>query len=76
MNVILGAIKGVAPFVEVQGYQMHTTARSVLKWKKTEMAVQKLSTLVQPKRIYFMNGKNMDLKSGDIGLIWLIILSV
>jgi hypothetical protein len=44
---------------------MHFTVKSVFKWKKIEMVVQKLLILVLQELICFMKGKNMVLKNDD-----------
>ena len=64
-NAILGATKADVLFVGVLGSLTLTTARSAPKWKRTGMGAQRLLILDRPKRIYFMNGRSMVLKSGD-----------
>ena len=72
MNAILEVIRDAVPFVEVLAFPMHIIAKNVHKWKKIEMVVPKLLTWVLLKLICSMNGKNMDLKSGDLYILYSI----
>jgi hypothetical protein len=65
MNATLEATKDAVQFVEAQEFPTHTTARNVHKWKKIEMDVQKLLTLVLRRLIFSTSGKNMDSKNAD-----------
>ena len=65
MSATSAATKAAVRSVVGQEYQMLITARNVLRWRRIGMDVLKLSTWALQRRIYFMNGKNTDLKSGE-----------
>jgi len=67
MNVTTETHKDDALYVEVQGSQMHSIARSVFSLKKIETDAQKLSIWVVPRRIYSMKERNMGSRSGEEG---------
>lgn len=57
-NATMDLTKAGVSFVEAQELATLTTAKNVLCWKKTEMAVLRLSILEAQKRIYSMKGRN------------------
>ena len=58
--------RGGVSFAAALEYRTPTTARNAPSKKKTEMAVQRLSTLDPRKQICSMKGKNMGSRKGSI----------
>ena len=65
-NATMGLTRGGVSFAAALEYRTPTTARNAPSKKKTEMAVQRLSTWDHRKQICSMKGKSMGSRKGSI----------
>jgi hypothetical protein len=65
MNAITGVMKGDVSFAAILALPMLIIVANVSSWKRIATAVPKLSISEPPRRIYFMNAKNMASRKDD-----------
>ena len=65
MNATTDRFRAVVLSVEESGFLMLIIAKSVHSRRKTGMDVRRLSILVVPRQISFMNGRSMVSRKGD-----------